>query len=521
MRKSFLFFLCVFTILTFSSCSVFLSSHRATIIPSDDSTHVKQLKSNGTFAKTFVGQNKIDIGLDRNLIFVQERDGYISQTSVLRPTKFNWWKLGDIAMAPVILYMSTQVYNKDLQFLYYYAIPCFVFLPTFKKFPSRIELPQLTPIPTRDTSEVFLEPGNVSMNLPTDSIVMRLYNSVYAYTKHRAERTETKNDPIVAEYTSFDNELYDVLLKAKYIDSTLMSIGNTSVLKLDVCMNKAVFHYISGIGGCVELTTLFSLKNVNTDEAIYSATIKDTSRFFSSGGYDTDYLISDALGHATYTFLLQDEVKSQLKSSDNKISNPADQFSTITLSDTIFASSKTEAVNAVVTLQKSDSHGSGCLISIDGYIVTNFHVSGKSDTSIVAIFEDGHTQKCTIIRYNPVYDLALLKTDPVSIKPLKIIVSQKIDVGTDVFAIGAPLDISFGQTITRGIISGIRVSADKTFIQTDVAVNPGNSGGALIGTDGQLLGIINAKIAGKDVQRIGFAIPAWVIDVALKIKQAD
>ena len=92
-----------------------------------------------------------------------------------------------------------------------------------------------------------------------------------------------------------------------------------------------------------------------------------------------------------------------------------------------------------------------------------------------------------------------------------------IGIGTDVFTIGTPKDINLGQSVTKGIISGKRNVDGRNYYQSDASTNFGNSGGALINKDGELIGIINAKLTGKNVEGVSFAIPVYYLEEALKL----
>ncbi|KAF5051673.1 Trypsin-like peptidase domain protein [anaerobic digester metagenome] len=206
-----------------------------------------------------------------------------------------------------------------------------------------------------------------------------------------------------------------------------------------------------------------------------------------------------------------------MKSQEDNYKMLVENMEPINLTCSEFAQNKQDAIKAVVTIKKDKAHGSGCIISKDGYIISNLHVTGDDESKLKVLLGTGEELPCKIIRSNPRFDLALLKIDPVDVKPLHIVVSKEIEIGEDVYAIGTPADIELGQSITKGIISGKRKNDDQVFIQTDVSVNPGNSGGALINEKGELLGIINAKLFGQGIEGIGFAIPAYIIEEALKI----
>ncbi len=155
--------------------------------------------------------------------------------------------------------------------------------------------------------------------------------------------------------------------------------------------------------------------------------------------------------------------------------------------------------------------GSGVVISTDGYIVTNHHVIAGADTIIVRM-NNGVSYEAILIGSDESTDTAVLWID--SEEPLKAAhlgSSNDLIVGEYVFAIGNPLG-SLGGTLTDGIISAtarqIIVGGSKmTLLQTNAAVNPGNSGGGLFNMAGELIGVVNAKYSQDDVEGLGFAIP--------------
>ena len=159
--------------------------------------------------------------------------------------------------------------------------------------------------------------------------------------------------------------------------------------------------------------------------------------------------------------------------------------------------------------------GSGVIMSKEGYILTNYHVIKKADEIVVAL-QDGRKFTAEVVGSDPVTDLAVLKVevkvegDTLPIVPLNLGVPAQ--VGDVVLAIGNPYNI--GQTITQGIISATGrnglSSGYLDFLQTDAAINAGNSGGALIDTSGQLIGINTAafQVGGEGGGHgINFAIP--------------
>src|SRR5262245_29053447 len=155
--------------------------------------------------------------------------------------------------------------------------------------------------------------------------------------------------------------------------------------------------------------------------------------------------------------------------------------------------------------------GSGVIVTSDGYILTNQHViDGAQETRVE--LEDGRTFKASLVGSDEPVDLALLHIDATNLKPLALGNSDGVQVGDVVLAVGNPLGV--GQTVTMGIVSGKGRSTGagdgyEDFLQTDAPINHGNSGGALVNTKGELIGINSQILSPSDGNiGIGFAIPA-------------
>ena len=163
----------------------------------------------------------------------------------------------------------------------------------------------------------------------------------------------------------------------------------------------------------------------------------------------------------------------------------------------------------------SAASGSGFVFSDDGYILTNYHVIENS-TSIKVTMYDGSSYDAELIGYDESNDIAVLKIDAQGLHPVVLGDSGNLNVGDSVLAIGNPLgELTF--SLTAGVVSAldreVTLSGNVTMelIQTDCAINSGNSGGALFNLYGEVIGITNAKYSssgsGTSIDNIGFAIP--------------
>lgn len=160
----------------------------------------------------------------------------------------------------------------------------------------------------------------------------------------------------------------------------------------------------------------------------------------------------------------------------------------------------------------SEAAGSGVIITDSGLIVTNHHVI--ADATIINVrLTDGSEYAATLVGSDRNSDLAVLKIDPAGHKltVARLGCSDDLVIGEDVIAIGNSLG-TLGGTLSTGIISAkdrlVNVNGvDMVLLQTNAAINPGNSGGGLFNMNGELVGIVNAKMTGEEVEGLGFAIP--------------
>ncbi|MFN3513027.1 MAG: S1C family serine protease [Phenylobacterium sp.] len=149
--------------------------------------------------------------------------------------------------------------------------------------------------------------------------------------------------------------------------------------------------------------------------------------------------------------------------------------------------SMSDAAGAVVAVFAGDGHGSAFLVSDEGYLVTNQHVVGGSKYVKVR-WSDGFETVGEVIRSDRRRDVALIKTDPRGRTPLALR-RGPLQPGEAVFALGTPLDAKFQGTVTKGVVSSTRIFDGFSFIQSDVTVNPGNSGGPLLDEKGAVIGV--------------------------------
>jgi serine protease Do len=176
-----------------------------------------------------------------------------------------------------------------------------------------------------------------------------------------------------------------------------------------------------------------------------------------------------------------------------------------------------DSTQAVVSIKTDVAQGTGFIVTSDGYVVTNAHVLEGAHYAN-AITSDMKSHPMNLISYNSKIDLALLKING-TYDYLTLDDSNNVKVGEEVIAIGNPLGLSF--SVSEGIVSAIHRNVSNSpgeYIQTDTALNPGNSGGPLINKEGKVIGINNFKVSGGE--NIGFSLESnYIIDTINEMSQ--
>ena len=306
-----------------------------------------------------------------------------------------------------------------------------------------------------------------------------------------------------------ENEKNETKFKAIPVTGSSSYNKNEKSQKNKTGFGKTVIlPFVSGVVGCsVVLGTCFGVPSIRSKLINNSSSNISTSNSSStqSNGYVTQTSLSNYSDTAVYAA--------------NKIL------------PSIVGIKVEYEVNSIFYRQASTATatGSGIIISDDGYILTNNHIVDTSSSSsssngyssyysvsesnkvTVTLYGDSTEYEATIVGTDSQTDLAVIKIDKTGLTPAELGDSDKVQVGEFAMAIGNPLGLD--TSVTCGVISAtnreITDSDNKTYtlIQTDAAINSGNSGGALVNADGKVIGLNTLKISSTGVEGMGFAIP--------------
>jgi S1-C subfamily serine protease len=211
--------------------------------------------------------------------------------------------------------------------------------------------------------------------------------------------------------------------------------------------------------------------------------------------------VQTKMNELTTTLLETEQELKSLGSQIGSIDEEIDYLKASTSED--FSGVIEDAIKAVVTIRTDISQGSGFIIYETGYIVTNAHIMEDAKAATIITY-DGESHQVKLVGKNELMDIILLRIDG-NYDVLELGDSDDVQVGEKVIAIGNPLGLQF--SVSEGIVSAIHrkgINDLEAYIQTDAALNPGNSGGPLINKKGEVIGINNFKIG--EGESLGFAL---------------
>lgn len=221
--------------------------------------------------------------------------------------------------------------------------------------------------------------------------------------------------------------------------------------------------------------------------------------------------------NSEYTSKKVQQTVNQIQTNEKEITNIIEE-----VSECVVGISKLQDNGSLIFLKDSSTElaiGTGIIISQDGYILTNQHVSGNKYSTCYVTLSNGKEYNASVVWSDTDIDLSIIKINIKGLPYANLGDSDKIKVGEPVYAIGNPIGFEFRKTVTSGIISAkdrtIKIEEEdkqsymEDLIQTDATINPGNSGGPLIKSDGTVIGINTVKIT--SAEGIGFAVPINIV----------
>lgn len=389
-------------------------------------------------------------------------------------------------------------------------------------------------IPVKDEKSKEIELNKIAVNIDADNIDYGYFRSYKNFIKGN-EKKDTKNkevnENIKLENTIFAETLNDLLKEKGYIDTTRRVLKNSYLDNLYI--NATVTDYYIhnafnnqknpfATGGMIysDLTIKWEVLDYYK-KTIHSLTTKTTSGQFAIFDYSKPdkplhSAIKDAIEYGLIEFMTSEKVNQLLHDDTHQ---EEEIFEEIILPNSkTHITSIAQSIKSSVTIKNKEGHGSGFVISNNGYIITNYHVISDT-TDLKVILNDETEHNVEVIRYSKIHDLALLKIEINNLVPFNINKSKEIFIASEIYTVGTPTAEDLSQSISKGIISGIRkTNGNSKLIQTDASINSGNSGGAIVDKNGLVLGVVSSKLFGVGIEGVAFGIPAYEILDKLNIR---
>ena len=461
--------------------------------------------------------------------FTVKKEGYLDRNYTVVTSKNNPLRYTNVLWIPTFFGILIAVYDfigpKVYQFKPQYSIP-----PNEPAPPSRAE------------NEKYIFVNETSVDIPKDAVIERGYNSerLYNATEPSMIYKNTGNKNLHLNASGLTHDLKDFLHAYKYRDSTKKLFPSyTNTLYINAKVRDLIFDvvypnsYMSFPLGAnpkinANLTVEYEILDYY-EQSLMKKEFKVSSDFFGrnpdignkkaendsiGNGYARS--LQNAMEITMSKLLVEKEFRNLLPLSEDtkqdetlEISRPSKKITRLN-----------DLIKAAVTIKNGDSHGSGFVISETGYIITNFHVAANAEKDkFKAILNDGTEIPATLVRFSRKADLALLKVEKTDLACMSVQdVAAEAEIGAAISTIGTPKSIELGQSVTKGIISGFRKANDISYLQTDMSINSGNSGGAIITEDGVVIGVVTSKLAGIGIEGIGFGTPSALIFSELKLK---
>jgi serine protease Do len=384
----------------------------------------------------------------------------------------------------------------------------------------------------RENSQRYIYLKNTTFNVKKEDLVVEQFSHRRYNQNKKSKDVITSEKEVNIDNSIFTDALNGILRENGFVDTTnTVFKSKTNTMLISATISKVTFKRVTAPVGnvnayCIaEIAVEWDLLDIY-GQSKYAKKITSKSGEFASNydrstnSFEKDFVVDaveDALTMSFFQFLEDASTKKLLEMGNSK----KETLAKLKIEPLIEKQQTLKnAQAATVTIASKMGHGSGCIISDRGHIITNYHVvAGQKDLEVIV--NTGDKYKATVLRADEENDLALVSIEkaPANLAYFKLPKSDNFEVGDEVFAIGTPKSIELSQTLSKGIISALRKLPDNTrWIQTDVSVNAGNSGGALVNKNGELLGVVNSKLMGFGVEGISFCIPAAEVSSILALE---
>lgn len=389
-------------------------------------------------------------------------------------------------------------------------------------------------IPNKKEEEKFISINSVKMEISKEDFIFltQFFKHYLIREPLKTNRILNEDEEIKIDNTVFDRQLNKILVNRGYIDTTGRVLKNSFSNKvyLNLVVNSLSINQVLGKFhiNVVYPNNSFVYVNLNCTweildyykQPIYSVDYETKSGEFvynRTNGEESELkAFGNALEIGLSNLFQEDEFLKNFR--DKSEANKELVYKNLSISTpTKKVNNLSESIKASVTIKNKKGHGSGFFISNDGYIITNYHVVIDTNNAKV-VLNNGKEFDFEIVRTNKTNDLALIKIKHKNEFAYEL-QKEQVELGIEIYAVGTPTGQDLSQSISKGIVSGLRnKGGGAKLIQTDASINGGNSGGAIILKNGTVVGVVSSKLVGKGIEGVAFGITSSGVYDALKIE---
>lgn len=336
------------------------------------------------------------------------------------------------------------------------------------------------------------------------------------FTEAFREELGKYNYPVVGD----PNALFDDPSSWK---AELLVAGQVNKLDISVCYPMAGFGNYKDSKGGAFVRVNWQIYGQLERKVVYETTTEGSFQSDNSTTFGIEKSLTNAFAVAVQNLLADEKFHRLVTRSSLTPASTATPPSASTAPlelkvSTLGASSLDEARKATVTVFAGSGHGSGFIVSPDGYVLTNEHVVREARFVTVRL-SNGRETVGDVVRVNSSRDVAVIRLREQNLPAARMAVNFQPPIGSDVYAIGTPRRESLDTTMTRGIVSAYRDERGQKYLQSDVQIHPGNSGGPLVTADGRVVGIaVQGLMAGNASQNLNFFVPIDAAIAALNLQ---
>ena len=399
------------------------------------------------------------------------------------------------------------------------ALPVRAQAPDLSKPVPKVETRQ--PVPFQDTRPHRIQFARWVSAIPAGAVIGQLDKSTFICGEGKPMRYGPSNDAIFRQRVQrgFEEVATEYQFTRKPGQDSVFEAdpGNAVDFRIGVTMLALDYRVCerSGTRGAAWGRFKWELFSLREQRVVYSAEVEgslQTDEFMPAGDFSRQF------GRNVAANLLADPAFADALRGNGKVAQAAPpaamQIATGPTVPGPVTKSGEALLQAVATVESGIGSGSAFFIGREGYLLTNLHV--VADAKFVRVkLANGRAVVGEVLRVDRARDVALLRTEPPATPVLAVRVGDP-QIGEDVYAIGSPYGAVLSGSMTRGVLSARRVLESLPFLQSDVAVNPGNSGGPLVDATGQVIGItqlgrsgVNLFVPiGEALQRLGLQLQA-------------